>query len=407
MSSDSSPRSPAIVAPLPPAAARALFATLARIETGELLVCTPDGARHRFCGHRPGRRAELTIRDWRAVGRIMLSGDIGLAEAYRDGQVDSPHWSTLMALALANEAAFSRPIHGRLLGTLAYWLRHLRRANTRRGSRRNIHAHYDLGNAFYRLWLDSTMSYSSALFDGQPQRSLASAQEAKYERILARLDPKPGATLLEIGCGWGGFAEYAIRTRGVQLTGITLSTEQLDYARARLARAGLAGSARFELADYRDVGGRYDHVVSIEMIEAVGERWWPTYFAVLRERLAPGGRAMVQGITIADEHFPRYRRGTDFIQQYIFPGGMLPSPSALARAIAAAGLELADRFAFGHDYAETLRRWARAFEAALPRVRSLGFDEDFVRLWRFYLAYCEAGFTAGRTDVWQLEIRRP
>jgi cyclopropane-fatty-acyl-phospholipid synthase len=390
-----------------PIAARPLLLALQRISHGTLTLIDPQGQSQHYQGQNGKLHATLQIHDWQALGRISRSGDIGLAEAYRDGQIDSPDWAALICLAIANEDALEQAIHGSWLGTLAYWLRHLARANTRTGSRRNIHAHYDLGNAFYRLWLDGSMSYSSALFDGDQSRSLEDAQTAKYERILARLNPAPGASILEIGCGWGGFAEYAIRTRGVHITGVTLSTEQLAYAQARLKAAGIERMASLSLTDYRDVGGSFDHIVSIEMLEAVGERWWPSYFASLRERLKPGGSAMVQVITIADEYFARYRKGTDFIQQYIFPGGMLPSPGALKHEIGRAGLSLVDDYRFGADYAETLRRWQTLFEAKLPEIHTQGFDVAFIRLWRFYYAYCIAGFDTERTNVCQLEIHRP
>jgi len=389
-----------------PLLVRPLLQALSRLQYGELTLITPDGGSYLFRGAHPGLQAQLQVYDWRALRRIVLAGDIGLAEAWRDGWLASPDWTSLLQLALANETAFEQAIHGSWLGTAGYWLKHLTRANTRRGSRRNIHAHYDIGNDFYRLWLDPGMSYSAAIFSGEAGQTLAAAQEAKYERILARLDAQPGQCILEIGCGWGGFAEYAIRSRGVHVTGVTLSPSQLEWAQQRLAAAGLAAQAELRLQDYRDIDGQFDHVVSIEMLEAVGERWWPRYFRTLHDRLKPGGRAMVQVITIGDDYFARYRRGTDFIQQFIFPGGMLPSPAALRAAAQQAGLRVVEEFAFGRDYAETLRRWLHDFNAALPQVYGQGFDQAFVRLWQFYLHYCIAGFDAERTDVCQLEIRR-
>jgi cyclopropane-fatty-acyl-phospholipid synthase len=297
-------------------------------------------------------------------------------------------------------------LYGSWTGRLFYRLRHLLRANTRAGARKNIHAHYDLGNAFYRSWLDETMTYSSALFAGCPEATLAQAQSAKYERILSVLGVRSGDTVLEIGCGWGGFAEHAARTRGCHVRGITLSSEQLAYARERIRAAGLSGLVELSLTDYRDIGGRYDHVVSIEMFEAVGERYWPDYFGAVRARLKPGGRALVQTITIADELFEQYRRGTDFIQQYVFPGGMLPSLSALRAQAGQAGLAVGECMAFGKDYAETLKRWRQRYLCVAAALRPLGFDARFERLWQFYLAYCEAGFRAGSTDVVQVELIR-
>jgi cyclopropane-fatty-acyl-phospholipid synthase len=275
-------------------------------------------------------------------------------------------------------------------------LRHWLNRNSRQGSRRNIMAHYDLGNEFYAQWLDPTMTYSSALFAGG-EASLAGAQVAKYSRILERLQAAPGQRILEIGCGWGGFAEAATG-QGLALTGLTLSPAQLAWAQRRVPSADL------RLQDYRDVNGRFDHIVSIEMFEAVGERYWPAYFRTLARCLKPQGRAVVQSIVIRDELFASYRRGTDFIQQYIFPGGMLPSPSVFAREAGRQGLCVRDAFAFGDDYARTLALWREQFEARWPQIAALGFDETFRRLWRFYLAYCEAGFRAGNIDVMQFEL---
>jgi cyclopropane-fatty-acyl-phospholipid synthase len=272
---------------------------------------------------------------------------------------------------------------------------------------RNIHAHYDLGNDFYRLWLDGSMTYSAGLFEGDHRRSLEQAQAAKYERICRQLALGPAHRVLEIGCGWGGFAEYAARTRGCRVHGVTLSTEQLAFAEKRIDAAGLSLLATFELIDYRDVEGSFDHIVSIEMFEAVGEHYWPDYFRQLHARLKRGGRAIVQTIVIADALFERYRSGTDFIQQYVFPGGMLPSPEVFARQAAGADLSVIDRLAFGGDYALTLAHWHRSFDAAWPEIAAQGFDERFRRLWRFYLAYCEAGFRSGATDVYQFLLEKP
>jgi cyclopropane-fatty-acyl-phospholipid synthase len=265
-------------------------------------------------------------------------------------------------------------------------------------------AHYDLGNAFYRLWLDPTMTYSAALFGGDTTRSLADAQHAKYARVLGELAATPGAHLLELGCGWGGFAETAARA-GYSITGVSLSDAQTVYARDRVARAGLAARADLRLQDYRDVRERYDGVASIEMFEAVGERYWPAFFRTVRQALKPGARACIQTITIADERFERYRRTSDFIQQYIFPGGMLCSPSRFVAEAGAAGLEVDAIHRFGHDYAETLKRWLAAFDANVEAIRAQGFDDRFVRCWRFYLAYCAAGFASETTDVVQYTLR--
>jgi cyclopropane-fatty-acyl-phospholipid synthase len=281
--------------------------------------------------------------------------------------------------------------------------KHWLNANSRRNAKRNIVAHYDLGNDFYRLWLDPTMTYSSALFGGDFAQPLADAQQAKYERILAELALPPGAHILEIGCGWGGFAEVAARA-GYRVTGLSLSDAQTAYARERIARAGLAERVTLSVRDYRDERGTYDGVASIEMFEAVGEKYWPAYFSTLRRCLAPGGRACVQTITIADDRFERYRTQSDFIQQYIFPGGMLASPSRFVAHAAQAGLDVVQTHLFGRDYAATLGLWLDAFDANADAVRAQGFDEKFIRCWRFYLAYCIAGFASGSTDVAQYTL---
>jgi cyclopropane-fatty-acyl-phospholipid synthase len=383
-----------------PAAARWMFKLLSQLRCGKITLHAPDGRSQEFSGPKPGPHASLTLADWQVCSDILSRGDIGLAEAYIAGRAKTDDLTQLLLLAAMNEQAIEEAVHGRWWATLAYRLRHWLRPNTRSGSRKNIHAHYDLGNDFYRLWLDSTMTYSSALFEGDLTRSLADAQSAKYARILRALDVQPGQHILEVGCGWGGFAEHAARA-GCRVTGITISAAQLEYAQRRIAAAGLQDHVELKLQDYRDLDGQFDHVVSIEMFEAVGERYWPGYFDMIRQRLKPGGRAVVQTITIAETKFERYRKGTDFIQQYIFPGGMLPSPQRLSEVAARQGLSVEGMHHFGLDYAETLRRWHQVFDYAAPQVREQGFDERFMRTWRFYLAYCEAGFRTRATDVVQ------
>ena len=390
-----------------PLAARIVVGMLGCLETGSLRLETPDGESFVVNGAAPGPAAGLRLVDWNVCAEILRAGDVGFADAYVDGRWESGDLTQLLMLAAQNERALEEAIYGRWWMRALLRTRHFLRSNTRRGSRRNIEAHYDLGNEFFALWLDSTMTYSAALFGGDTRQSLAAAQTVKYERILARLGAGPGDRILEIGCGWGGFAEHAARTRGCRVHGLTLSPRQLAFAQERIARAGLSHLATFELRDYRDAEGSFDHIVSIEMFEAVGERYWPAYFAALRRLLRPGRRAMVQVITIADELFARYRAGSDFIQQRVFPGGMLPSPGVFRERAAEAGLQMKDEFPFGMDYAETLRRWGRGFEDHAPEVAALGFDERFLRLWRFYLAYCEAGFRTGRTDVYHFELLRP
>ncbi|HSD43792.1 MAG TPA: cyclopropane-fatty-acyl-phospholipid synthase family protein [Burkholderiales bacterium] len=388
-----------------PLAARAALALLDRIDHGRIEVALPDGSLRALGGGAPVARLEIA--DWGVFGAALRRGDIGFAEAFVDGRWSSPDVAQLLTVIARNRDALERAVYGGFWGRLAYRLRHARNANTRRGSRRNIAAHYDLGNDFYALWLDPSMTYSSALFADNSLQPLEAAQAAKCRRILERLAPRLGDHILEIGCGWGALAEMAARDFGCRVTGLTLSEEQLAYADARMHRAGVADRVDIAYRDYRDERGSYEHVVSVEMYEAVGERYWPTYFRAIGERLKPGGRAVVQAITIADRLFDRYRTGTDFIQQYVFPGGMLASPTRFRAEVARAGLHLEGELGFGADYAETLRRWRWAFKTRLPEMRALGYDERFLRTWEFYLAYCEAGFASGCTDVHQFEIARP
>ena len=382
-----------------PPAARLLFALLTRLAHGEVVLRTPDGMAHRFgSGHGAAGRADLTFNDWRVAREVLTRGDVAFAEAYMDGRWETPDLTALLTVLACNQQALERAFYGHAWQRTLFRLRHWLNANTRRQARRNIVAHYDLGNDFYRLWLDPTMTYSSALFGDDPTQSLAAAQQAKYVRILDELALPPGAHILEIGCGWGGFAETAARA-GYRVTGLSLSGAQTAFARARIARAGLGNRVLFRLQDYRDVRGTYDAVASIEMFEAVGERWWPAYFRAVRNALRPGGRACIQTITIADERFDRYRTQSDFIQQYIFPGGMLASPARFAAEATAAALDPVNAHAFGSDYAATLQRWLAAFDGAVDAVRTQGFGERFIRCWRFYLAYCAAGFASRSTDV--------
>lgn len=376
---------------------------LDRLTIGRLSVNLPDGTVRRFGDASGSPEAVLEVRDWRFFRRVLLDGDIGFAEAYMEGYCDSPDLPRLISLLAENQQSLGTIANANVVHNLALKLLHRFRQNSRSGSRRNIHAHYDLGNRFYGLWLDPTMSYSSALYEGE-SKSLEAAQAAKYERVLTQLGAKQGDSILEIGCGWGGFAEVAAR-RGMRVTGITISMEQLEYARARLERAGLADRVDLQFRDYRDVEGKYDHIVSIEMIEAVGERYWPDYFAMLKRHVAPGGSALVQAIVIADDFFEGYRRRPDFIQTYIFPGGMLLSPQRLGEQCRKAGLKIAELYSFGLDYAHTLETWLGRFDAVSDQVGRLGFDERFRRMWRYYLAYCAAGFSTRRTDVLQAHFK--
>lgn len=387
-----------------PAAARAVFTLLGRLRHGTLRVQLPDGGSLQFgAGGEHALRATIRLHDWTVCAAALKSGDIGVAERFIAGGWSSPDPSALLRLFLANRDALEQVIHGRWWGALLYRLKHALNRNSRRGSERNVHAHYDLGNAFYRLWLDPTMNYSSAWFGGDPARGIEDAQWAKVRRALREAGVRPGQRVLEIGCGWGALAECAAREFGAEVTGVTLSREQLQWGRRRLAEAGLPGELR--LQDYRDIDdGPFDAIVSIEMVEAVGHAYWPAWFETLRSQLKPGGRACIQSIVIRDDLFARYLRSTDFIQQYIFPGGLLPSPAEFRRAAARAGLRVVGELVFGADYARTLRHWRERFVAEDARVRALGFDTRFMRTWEFYLAYCEAAFDAGSTDVMQFTL---
>lgn len=387
-----------------PRAARVVAQLLARLRFGSLDLQWPDGSSAHF-GDADGPRVQLRLRDWRVCETVLRSGDIGFAEAFIDGQWSSTDLPELLKLMLRNREALETAIYGSWWGALAYRLRHWLNRNSRSGSQRNIHAHYDLGNAFYRLWLDPSMNYSSAWFDGNFAQPMQEAQQAKMRRALQECATQPGQRVLEIGCGWGAVAELAARDFGLALTGVTLSTEQLTFARERLQGAGLGGDLR--LQDYRDINDApFDAIVSIEMFEAVGRAYWPDYFRSVARLLKRGGRACIQTITIRDDLFERYARSSDFIQQYIFPGGMLPSPAQFRAQAEAAGLRIENTLDFGRDYAETLRRWRADFLAQEAAVQQLGFDARFRRIWEFYLAYCEAAFDCGNTSVMQFTLRK-
>jgi cyclopropane-fatty-acyl-phospholipid synthase len=387
-----------------PSAARAVLRLLPALKTGTLDVQFPDGSQARF-GNGGTPRAAIRLLDWHVCGAALKSGDIGFAESWIDGHWSSPDLVALLELFIANREAVEAVIYGTWWGRLAYRVKHLLNRNSRRGSKKNIHAHYDIGNSFYRRWLDETMNYSSAWFEGDTSRPMPEAQRAKVRRALRECGIEPGQRLLEIGCGWGALAECAAGEFGARVTGVTLSHEQLAWAQERLARAGLSSQADLRLQDYRDIDDEpYDAIASIEMFEAVGRAYWPSFFATVNARLKPGGRACIQSITIRDDLFERYVSGTDFIQQYIFPGGLLPSVSEFKAAAAKAGLEVINQLDFGGDYAETLRRWRVAFLQQDGPLRQLGFDTRFMRIWEFYLAYCEAAFATGNTNVVQFTL---
>ena len=385
---------------------RAALMILTNVRWGQLLIVLPDGRRLCFEGPEGEECGILIVQDLRFAKRLLTGGGIGFAEAYLDGWWDSPDLGALITVIAHNNAAIGEQMRGKLWVRMLEGVRHnLLRRNSRRGARKNIHHHYDLGNAFYTEWLDETMTYSSAKFasDGEP---LAQAQQNKYRALAQSMGLRPGSHVLEVGSGWGGFAEFAASEIDCRVTGITISAEQYEYARRRMFEKGLNEKVDIRLQDYRDVAEQYDNVASIEMFEAVGEQYWPVFFGKLRDRLAPGGTAGLQIITIADAQFDAYRKGSDFIQRYIFPGGMLPSVTALREQVARAGLQWRDAITFGHDYAETLLQWRQRFLARWPEISEQGFDERFRRLWIYYLAYCEGGFRSGNTDVTQICLAR-
>ncbi len=388
-------------------AARRVLQLLEKIEHGTLTVQFPDRSL-KIYGKGDLPHAAISLSNWNVFLASMKSGDIGFAESYIAGDWRTPSLSDLLRVMIQNRRVVEDLIYGSWWGRMIYRVRHLLNRNHKANSRKNIHAHYDLGNAFYELWLDNTMNYSSALFEGNFSLSMQDAQHAKVRRALKATDVTQGSRVLEIGCGWGALAEMATMEMGAHVTGVTLSTEQLAFANARMKWNGKADQADLRLQDYRDIDdGPYDAVCSIEMIEAVGQEYWPTYFQAVSKLLKPGGKACIQSIVIDDALFDRYVKSTDFIQQYIFPGGCLPSPSEFRRQAKLAGLEVIDALKFGPDYAETLRRWRHEFMAQEAQVLKLGFDNKFLRTWEFYLAYCEAAFDEANTDVIQFTLQKP
>ena len=382
-----------------------VFRVASRLQNGRLDFVLADGRRFRADSGRAGPVAEITVVDGDIFARLIREGDLGFCEAYLEGGWTTPDLQAFMDLVHADNYEIYDGFPGMGFVRIFERMRHSLRANSRRQARKNIAYHYDLGNDFYQLWLDDTMTYSSALFRNG-QESLEAAQRAKYASMVDRIGAKPGEHVLEIGCGWGGFAEYAARERGLRVTGLTISQAQHDYARARIARAGLSDMVEIKLQDYRDETGRYDGIASIEMFEAVGEKYWPVYFDTIRERLNPGRNATLQIITVQERRFEMYRKSVDFIQKYIFPGGMLPSPTALRDEIGRAGLGLIGSFEFGESYSQTLRRWHDLFNARWDDVARMGFDERFRRMWNFYLTSCAGAFHGGNCDVTQITVQR-
>ncbi len=383
-----------------------VFGKARQISHGRLDVILPDGRMFRAEGPQPGPVAVVTVHNTDVFARLLRDGDLGFSEAYMDGWWSTPDLQGFMDLIHDRNSAMLDGFPGmslvRAFERLRFWLQ----SNSRRQARRNIAHHYDLGNDFYRLWLDDTMTYSAAVF-ATGQESLEAAQTAKYAGLVDRMGAQPGDHVLEIGCGWGGFAEYAARERGLQVTGLTISREQHDYAQARMQAAGLSDRVEIKLQDYRDERGVYDGIASVEMFEAVGEKYWPVYFDTLRNRLKPGRAAALQVILVEDKRFASYRRQVDFIQKYIFPGGILPGPTVLRHAIEKAGLQVEGSFEFGDSYSQTLRRWSDSFNARWDDIAAMGFDDRFRRMWDYYLTSCAAAFRTGVCDVTQITVRAP
>ncbi|NLS01314.1 class I SAM-dependent methyltransferase [Rhizobium sp. P38BS-XIX] len=379
-------------------AGRLLLRLLRNVRYGHLRIVLPSGPMIEKYGDEPGPEAVIIMRRWRMLRRLIAAGDIGFAESYLDEDWTTPDLTEVIRFAARNTAALAPTVEGSPIVRLFNRAKHLLNANTRQGSRRNIEAHYDLGNEFYRQWLDASMLYSSGIFDNSA-RTLEAAQQKKLERILDNLDLKGADSVLEIGCGWGALAVFLAGRTNAKVTGITLSPSQLAWARETVENAGRSNQVDLRLQDYRDLDGQFDRIVSIEMFEAVGEAYWPSYFETLKRCLKPGGRIVLQIISIEEGRFDSYRRGSDFIQKYIFPGGFLPSDSALEKVVLNAGFRLTAREHFGKSYARTLADWRMRFHARWPAIAALGFDERFRRLWHYYLCYCEAGFEEGSIDV--------
>ncbi|MEL8055078.1 MAG: cyclopropane-fatty-acyl-phospholipid synthase family protein [Pseudomonadota bacterium] len=388
-----------------PASFRLAGMMVLRARRGSVRFDLPDGRKVLFDHGQKGPHAVIEVHDFDFAKRAIAGGDVGFAESYMDQQWSTPDLTSVLEFFSENFEAAGQLAVGGFIVRFTNMIRHMFNRNSKSGSKRNIEAHYDLGNDFYKLWLDETMTYSSALYT-RPDMSLSDAQTAKYARIADQIGLEPGKSVLEIGCGWGGFAEYAAKERGAQVTCLTISPSQREWALDRIARQGLSDKVEIRLEDYRDHKGQYDGVASIEMFEAVGESYWPSYFSKVAECLKPTGRAALQIITIQNDLFPRYRKRADFIQRYIFPGGMLPSEEALHQQFDTAKLALIDTHYFRKDYAKTLRLWAKAFEETWAQIAPQGFDERFRRMWRFYLSYCEAGFDNGRIDVGHFTLKR-
>ncbi len=383
-----------------------VFDVAQSLENGQLDFVLGDGRVFRVEGRHPGPVAVIEVHNPDLFARLIREGDLGFSEAYLDGWWTTPDLQAFMDLVRVCNDALYDGFPGMGLVRAFEKMRHRLRGNSRRQARKNIAAHYDLGNDFYRLWLDETMTYSSALFRSG-QEPMEKAQHQKYESMVDQMGAQPGDHVLEIGCGWGGFAEYAAAERGLRVTGLTISKAQYDYAVERIRAKGLQDRVEIRMQDYRDERGLYDGIASIEMFEAVGEKYWPIYFQVVRDCLKPGRNATLQIITVQDARFKTYRKGVDFLQKYIFPGGMLPSPSALRNEVRRAGLQVQHSIEFGEGYSQTLRRWYETFNGRWDEISRLGFDDRFRRMWNLYLTSCAGAFEGGHCDVTQITITRP
>ena len=383
-----------------------VFGLVGKLNSGRVDFILPDGRRFRAEGLKPGPVAEVTINNPDVFARLVREGDLGFCDAYLDGWWTTPDLQAFMDFIHADNDDMYDGFPGMALVRAWEKARFWFQSNTKRQALKNISYHYDLGNDFYSLWLDETMTYSSALFNTS-QESLEKAQIAKYASMVDQMGVQPGDHVLEIGCGWGGFAEYAAKERGLKVTGLTISKEQLEYAQKRIKRKGLNDKVNLKLQDYRDETGVYDGVASIEMFEAVGEKYWPVYFDKIKQCLKPGKQATLQIITIQDARWEVYRKSVDFIQKYIFPGGMLPSPSVLRKEVHKAGLSVQHSIEFGKSYSQTLRRWFEVFNNKWDNISAMGFDDRFRRMWNFYLTSCAATFESGNCDVTQITLQKP
>ena len=383
-----------------------VFDLVGKLNSGRVDFILPDGRRFRAEGLKPGPVAEVTINNPDVFARLVREGDLGFCDAYLDGWWTTPDLQAFMDFIHADNDDMYDGFPGMALVRAWEKARFWFQSNTKRQALKNISYHYDLGNDFYSLWLDETMTYSSALFNTS-QESLEKAQIAKYASMVDQMGVQPGDHVLEIGCGWGGFAEYAAKERGLKVTGLTISKEQLEYAQKRIKSKGLSDKVNLKLQDYRDETGVYDGVASIEMFEAVGEKYWPVYFDKIKQCLKPGKQATLQIITIQDARWDVYRKSVDFIQKYIFPGGMLPSPSVLRKEVHKAGLSVQHSIEFGKSYSQTLRRWFEVFNNKWDNISAMGFDDRFRRMWNFYLTSCAATFESGNCDVTQITLQKP